>query len=138
MKTAITINTSVNAPIGNVWKSFTTPSDIVHWYNASEDWHTPHAKNDLKEGGRFNYRMESKDKKYGFDFGGVYTKVILDTRIDYILDDGRKVSNTFSPANDGIIVTITFEAEHTNTEEQQRDGWQAILDNFRKYVESRA
>ncbi len=137
MKTAITIHTTVNASISTVWKKYTTPSDITQWYNASEDWHTPSARNDLRVGGHFNYRMEAKDKSYGFDFGGVYTQIIPYARIDYTLDDGRQVTNTFSSAANGITVTITFETEKTNTEEQQRQGWQSILYNFGKYVESK-
>ncbi len=136
MKKEITISTLINAPINRVWKCFTTPSDIKHWNNASEDWHTPFAKNDLKVGGIFTYRMESKDKKYGFDFGGTYTKIIPYTRIDYTLGDGRKVSNTFSSGGAGITVEIIFETEQVNSEEQQRVGWQAILDNFKEHVES--
>ncbi len=137
MKTAITIHTTVNAPISTVWKKYTTPADITQWYNASEDWHTPRAVNDLRVGGRFNYRMEAKDKSYGFDFSGVYTTIIPYARIDYILDDGRKVTTTFTSGAKGITLTVTFETEQTNTLEQQRQGWQAILYNFGQYVESK-
>lgn len=136
MTKEITITTLIDASMAAVWKGFTIPSEVMRWNNASEDWHTPRAENDLREGGRFNYRMESKDKKQGFDFSGTYMKVVPYTLIEYTMDDGRKVVNAFSSRKDGIAVTVTFEAEHTYTEEKQREGWRAILDNFRKYVEA--
>lgn len=136
MKKEITISTLVDAPIGRVWKCFTTPADVMNWNHASDDWYSPRAENDLREGGRFSYRMESKDGKQGFDFSGVYTKVIPYTLIEYTMDDGRKVTDTFSSGRDGITVQVTFETEHTFSEEQQLKGWQTILDNFGKYVES--
>lgn len=138
MKKELTITTLINAPISSVWSCFTTPSDIMIWNRASENWHTPSAQNNFSEGGYFNYRMESKDQKYGFDFEGTYIKIIPYTRIDYILGDRRRVFNTFSSGKEGITVKITFETEHTFPEEKQREGWQAILDNFRKYVENKA
>ena len=138
MTKEITITTLVDAPIDSVWNSFTVPADIVHWNNADKDWHTPHAENDLREGGSFNYRMESKDKKQGFDFRGTYTKVKPFALIEYTMDDGRKVSNTFSSGPSGVTVTVTFETEQTYPEEKQREGWQAILDRFKQYVETKS
>lgn len=137
MKDKITIHTIINAPVSLVWKCWTTPSDIINWNNASEDWHTPHVENDLRKGGNFNYRMESKDKKNGFDFAGIYDEVVPYTRIGYTIEDDRKVSILFSSGKEGITVTETFETESTFPAERQREGWQAILDNFKKYVESR-
>jgi len=137
MKKEITIKAIVDAPISLVWKCWTTPSDIISWNNASEDWHTTHAENDLRSSGRFSSRMESKDKKEGFDFEGTYDEVLPFTRIRYTLGDNRKVSVLFTSSEKGITVTETFEAENTFPVEQQRSGWQAILDNFKKYTESR-
>ena len=137
MKNEITISTTVGSSISQVWKCWTTPSDIVNWNSASSDWHTPHTENDLRKGGRFTYRMESVDKKNGFDFGGTYDEVIPFTRIKYTLDDGRKVTVLFSSDEKGITITETFETENTFPVEKQREGWQAILDNFKKYTESR-
>ena len=137
MKKEITVATLIDASIAAVWGCYTTPADIVHWNNASGDWHTPRAENNLREGGRFNYRMESTDGKEGFDFGGVYTRVIPYTLIEYMMDDDRKASVRFSSSRDGIAVTVVFEPENVYPEEMQREGWQAILDNFRKYVGSK-
>ncbi|MDU1903640.1 MAG: VOC family protein [Dysgonomonas sp.] len=137
MKNEITIRTTINAPVSLVWKCWTTPADIMNWNNASADWHTTHAKNDLREGGQFFSRMESLDKKEGFDFIGTYDVVIPFSEIKYRLEDNRKVSILFSSAKEGITVTETFDTENTFPVEKQREGWQAILDNFKKYVESR-
>lgn len=131
----ITINTTVNAPIENVWKCFNEPEHIKRWNNASEDWHTPAAENDLRPGGRFNYRMEAKDGSFGFDFCGTYDEVKLYEIVDYTLDDDRKVKVTFVGDGNKTEVTESFEAEATNSLELQRAGWQSILDNFKRYTE---
>ncbi len=136
MATVITIETTVNAPIEKVWQYWTTPEYITQWNAASEDWHTTKAENDLKVGGKFSSRMEAKDGSFGFDFGGTYTEVVPQQKVAYTLDDDRKVSITFTQTPDGVKVVENFEAETQNTEELQRTGWQAILDNFKKYTES--
>jgi len=135
-KTMISVQAAINAPIAIVWKNWTTPEDITRWNNASDDWHTPRAENDLRAGGKFLSRMESKDGSMGFDFGGVYEKVIVNKLIEYTMDDGRKAKIVFA-TEDGITKVVeTFEAENTHTIEMQRGGWQAILDNFKKFTES--
>ena len=133
-KAIITVQTIVNAPIEVVWKIWTTPEDIIKWNSASDDWHTPRAENDLKDGGVFNYRMEAKDGSMGFDFEGVYEKVIVNKQINYILGDGRKVNVIFSSTDDKTHIIEAFEAESINSVELQRNGWQAILNNFKKHV----
>lgn len=135
--TRITVETTVNAPIDTVWRCWTEPDHIMQWNAASDDWHTPSATNDLREGGEFVARMEAKDGSVGFDFGGTYTKVIDRRQIDYTMSDGRAVSITFDEQDGKTIVTETFDAESENPVEMQRDGWQSILDNFKQYVESR-
>ena len=134
-KTTIKVEADIVAPIEKVWKYWTEPQHITQWNNASEDWHTPHAENDLKEGGRFMSKMEAKDGSFGFDFGGTYTLVETNKQIEYTLDDGRKVSINFTSQGNETTVVETFEAENMNSIELQKSGWQAILDNFKKYVE---
>ncbi|HEU5054836.1 MAG TPA: SRPBCC family protein [Hanamia sp.] len=136
-KKMITVETLVNAPVRKVWATWTNPEDIKKWNSASDDWHTPHATNDLREGGRFSSRMESKDGSMGFDFSGTYQKVNEHELIEYTIDDGRKVKVIFSGDGDFTKVIESFEAESENSEEMQRGGWQSILDNFKKYVESK-
>jgi uncharacterized protein YndB with AHSA1/START domain len=135
-KTTITVSTTVNAPLERVWTLFTKPEHIIHWNNASPDWHTLRAQNDLREGGRFNSRMEARDGSIGFDFGGEYTKVSLLKEIAYRLDDGRTVNVWFTEEGNTTHIKESFEAEDTHSEEMQRSGWQAILDNFKQYAES--
>lgn len=134
-KSKITINTRINASVEKVWKHWITPEDIIRWNNASDDWHTPRAENDLREGGTFNFRMEAKDGSMGFDLIGVYDKVIPNKLIEYTLGDRRKVNVVFSILCNETEVIETFEAESTHSIEQQREGWQSILNNFKKYVE---
>jgi uncharacterized protein YndB with AHSA1/START domain len=134
---AIIIQATVNAPIEKVWECWTTPSDIIKWNHALDEWHSPSALNDLQERGRFSYRMEAKDGSMGFDFSGVYTKVIINKQIDYSLDDDRQVKITFSSSKGNTEIIETFETENVNTAEMQRLGWQAILNNFKKYVEGK-
>lgn len=135
-KTVITVENTINAPAQKVWDYWTKPEHITKWNNASEDWHTPWAKNDLRVGGNFSARMEAKDGSMGFDFGGVYDAVRPHEYIEYTLGDGRKVRVTFTPSDNNTRVVENFEAETTNSVEMQKGGWQAILDNFKKYTEN--
>jgi uncharacterized protein YndB with AHSA1/START domain len=134
--TKITVETTVDAPIETVWNCWTEPDCIMQWNSASDDWHTPSATNDLREGGEFTARMEAKDGSVGFDFGGTYTQVIDQRQIDYTMDDGRTVSITFDSHGGHTHITETFDAETENSVEMQQAGWQSILDNFKKHVES--
>jgi uncharacterized protein YndB with AHSA1/START domain len=136
-KTKITVETFVNAAKDVVWKLWTTPEDIVHWNNASDDWQTSNAKIDLKAGGEFLYRMEAKDGSSGFDFSGVFDTVQPKEFIAYTIGDGRKVEINFIGNGSITKISETFEAEDQNPIEMQLDGWQAILNNFKKYSESR-
>ena len=135
-KTAITIEANVNAPIEKVWELWTKPEHITKWNNASDDWHTPRAENDLRMGGKFLSRMEAKDGSFGFDFSGVYDEVKTNDLIAYTMDDGRKAKITFTKNGNTTKVIETFEAENENPIEMQKDGWQAILNNFKKYTET--
>jgi uncharacterized protein YndB with AHSA1/START domain len=137
MKKTITIHASINAPVDKVWKFYTQPEHIMKWNNASDDWHTPKAENDLRVGGKFFSRMEAKDGSTGFDFEGTYNEVKTNDRIAFSMFDGRKVRINFEGSSQGTKVTITFDAEDTNPIEMQRQGWQAILNNFKKYVEKK-
>ncbi len=134
-KTIITIKSEINLPVKKVWELWTTPEDIVKWNYASEDWHTPKAVNDLREGGSFNFRMEARDGRTGFDFFGVYDSVIPNKKISYTLGDGRKVEISFEGKDDKTEVVECFEAERTHLVEMQKSGWQSILDNFKKHAE---
>jgi uncharacterized protein YndB with AHSA1/START domain len=131
----ITISAFANAPIDAVWKAWTTPEDIVQWNAASDDWHTPYATVDIREGGTFLSRMEAKDGSFGFDFGGTYTRVVPNREIAFVMGDGRTAETTFTAENGGVTITTTFDAEQSNPVEMQRDGWQAILDRFVRHVE---
>jgi len=131
----ITVETLVNAPVGKVWSAYTTPADIKRWNAASDDWHTTQSTVDLRVGGVFSSRMEAKDGSFGFDFAGTYTQVVPDKLIEYSFGD-RTGSVEFRPGAKGVSVRVTFDAETTHPIEQQRQGWQAILDNFAKYVDS--
>ena len=134
--TKITVETTVKAPVEKVWKYWSTPSYITKWSNASDDWHTPFAENDLRAGGKFLSRMEARDGSFGFDFGGVYDVVKTNELIEYTMGDGRKVVINFTGNGNETKVVETFEAESINSIEMQKGGWQAILDNFKKYVEA--
>lgn len=134
--TKVTINATINAPIEKVWEYWNNPEHVTKWNAASEDWHSPKAENDLRKGGAFNYRMEAKDGSFGFDFAGVYDDVVPNQHISYTMGDGRAVSNEFADNNGATEITSTFDAENENPVEMQREGWQAILDNFKKYTES--
>lgn len=132
----ITVETSVAAPIDQVWRAYTTPADIVKWNAASDDWHTTRATVDLREGGAFSSRMEAKDGSMGFDFAGAYTKIVEHERIEYAFGD-RKAEVEFVAEAKGIVVRVAFDGEETHSVEQQQGGWQAILDNFARYVEAK-
>jgi uncharacterized protein YndB with AHSA1/START domain len=132
----ITVETSVKAPLPKVWGAYTTPEDILKWNTASPDWHTTKSTVDLRVGGAFSSRMEAKDGSFGFDFAGAYTKVVPQQCLEYSFGD-RVATVDFLPGTDGVAVRVTFDAETQNSVEQQRFGWQAILDNFANYVESR-
>ena len=134
--TVITVQATVHAPITTVWDSWNNPDHITQWAFASPDWHTPWAKNDLRVGGSFSSRMEAKDGSFGFEFGGVYDAVTTNELIAYTMADGRKVMVEFSAEGDATKVVERFDAENENPVEMQQMGWQAILDNFKKYTES--
>ena len=135
--TTITVSTTVNKTVEKVWQLWTNPEHITQWNNASDDWHTPKATNDLQKEGRFNFRMEAKDGSFGFDFNGIYTNVKTNELIEYAIEDGRKVQVLFEANSDQTKVTETFEAENVNSIELQQNGWQAILNNFKKYAETK-
>lgn len=132
----ITVEAIVKAPVAKVWSAYTTPDDIKQWNTASEDWHTTKSTVDLRVGGAFTSRMEAKDGSSGFDFAGTYTKIVPNELIGYSFGD-RAGAVVFVPGTNGVTVRVTFDAESENPVEQQRQGWQAILDNFAKYVEAR-
>lgn len=132
---SITVETTINAPVEKVWKAWTTPEDIVQWNNASDDWCTKKAEVDLRVGGSFSSIMAARDGSAQFDFNGVYTVVEEHKQIAYKLVDERKVAVSFAEADGKTNVTETFDLENENSEELQRAGWQAILDNFKKHVE---
>lgn len=134
--TKITVETTVKAPAEKLWEQYTSPKHIVKWNNASDDWHTTKAENDLRPGGRFLSRMEARDGSAGFNFEGVYDDVKLNEYIAYTMTDGRKAEINFTGKNNETKMTVVFDAENENPMEMQREGWQAILDNFRKYAET--
>ena len=129
----ITVSTVVRAPIAEVWHCYTSPDDIQRWNAASDEWHTTSATVDLRVGGKFSSRMEAEDGSIGFDFAGEYTKLVPLQLIEYTFGD-RTCVVEFSEGSDGVSVNVTFDGETIHSEEQQRSGWQAILDNFAKHV----
>ncbi len=132
----ITVETTVHAPIDAVWHAYTTPDAIVQWNAASDDWHTTTASVDLRAGGAFSSRMEAKDGSAGFDFAGTYTSVVPNRLLEYAFGD-RTARVEFLDTPAGVVVRVTFEAETTYPVEQQQAGWQAILENFGRFVEAR-
>ena len=130
----ITVETTIAAPVDAVWRAWNTPEDIMQWNAASDDWHTIRAEVDLREGGTFWSRMEARDGSVGFDFSGTYVRVIANRLIEYTLADERVVRVEFIPADTGVTVRETFDSEASHSEEQQRSGWQAILDRFARHV----
>jgi uncharacterized protein YndB with AHSA1/START domain len=137
-KPVLSIQGTISAPVEKVWKFWTTPEHIMKWNTASEDWHTTFAENDLRVGGKFLSRMEAKDGSFGFDFGGIYDEVKTNELIRYTIGDGRKVIVLFSATGNTTEIESSFEAEGINSLELQKNGWQAILDNFKKYAETTA
>ncbi|HEY9049349.1 MAG TPA: SRPBCC family protein [Ohtaekwangia sp.] len=135
VKTEITVEAMVKAPVEKVWTYWTEPTHITKWCQASEDWHVPYADNDVKTGGKFRTTMAAKDGSMSFDFDGIYTNVQKHKELAYDIADGRKVKITFTSQGNETKVTEIFEAEGTNPIEMQRGGWQAILDNFKRYTE---
>jgi uncharacterized protein YndB with AHSA1/START domain len=131
----ITVETTVNADLEKVWNAWNTPADIVKWNAASEDWHTTRSEVDLRVGGKFSARMEARDGSFGFDFEGTYTRVEPHQVVEYRMGDGREARVEFVQRSGGVLVRETFDAETENPAEVQRQGWQAILDSFRRYVE---
>ncbi|WP_316794427.1 SRPBCC family protein [Pedobacter frigoris] len=134
--TVITVENTVNAPVAKVWEAWTNPEHITKWSFASDDWHTPYADNDIRTGGKFKSTMAAKDGSMSFDFEGVYSNVEEHKLIEYAMADGRKVKITFTDEGDTTKVVESFDAENTNPIEMQQGGWQAILDNFKKYTET--
>lgn len=132
----ITVETTVNASLNTVWDSFTNPSHITKWCFASDDWHAPFAENDIKTGGKFKTTMAAKDGSFSFDFEGEYSLVKAQEEINYELEDGRKVKISFLVEGENTKVIETFDPENENPADMQKAGWQAILDNFKKYTES--
>lgn len=131
----ITVQATVRAPIETVWKAYTTPEDIVQWNAASDDWHTTSSRVDLRAGGEFSSRMEAKDGSAGFDFAGTYTRVVTNSALEYAFGD-RNARVEFTENPDGTCVKVEFDPETTHPTELQRDGWQSILDNFKRHVEA--
>ena len=136
MKNVITVKTIVNTPIDKVWEFWNGPEHLNEWVHASDDWESKNARNDLRVGGELCVTMAAKDKSEQFDFIGTYTKIEKNSLIEFKLDDGRSVRVVFKETPEGVLIEESFEAESENSEELQRSGWQAILDNFKKYVES--
>lgn len=131
----IRVETIVKSDIGSVWDAWNTPEDIMNWNASSEDWHTTSSSVDLREGGKFSSRMEAKDGSMGFDFSGIYTRIVDHHLVEYELEDGRSVKIEFIEEDEFVKVIETFDAEPSSSPDMQRDGWQAILNNFARYVE---
>ncbi|MGV3538618.1 MAG: SRPBCC family protein [Rufibacter sp.] len=135
-QTKITIQSTISAPTAKVWDYWTKPEHITKWNFASDDWQCPNAENDLRVGGKYLARMEAKDQSFGFDFEAVYDQVVDHKEITYTMTDGRQATTLFENLGDSTKVTTTFDAEGEHEAEMQRAGWQAILDNFKKYTEA--
>jgi len=131
----ITVETTVVASIEKVWHAYTTPEDIIQWNAASDDWHTVKANVDLRVGGIFSSRMEAKDGSFGFDFSGTYTNVVKNSLLEYSFGN-RNARVNFTETTNGVNVKVIFDAEETHSIEQQQNGWQAILNNFKRHVEN--
>lgn len=133
----ITVETVAKAPLEQVWDAWNTPADIQQWNTAQDDWHTTRSTVDLREGGSFLARMEARDGSSAFDFEGTYTRVVPHRAIEFRMSDGREVQIEFAERADGVLVKETFDTENENPPEVQRQGWQAILDNFARHVETK-
>ena len=136
-KKRIQIDASINAPVTQVWDAYNTPEDIKMWNHASDDWECPSSENDLRVGGKFKNKMAAKDGSFSFDFEGTYTEVTPNKSISYVLGDERQADITFQEEAGKTNMKIVFDADDTHDAEMQRSGWQSILDNFRKHVESK-
>lgn len=134
----ITVQTKIHASIDTIWNLWTSPEHIIQWNMASEDWYTPYAENDLTVGGKFKSTMASRDGAMSFDFIGTYSAIQDKSLIAYSMEDGRKVIVVFEQQEDGVEIRESFDPESENPEELQQQGWQAILDNFKKYVENQS
>ena len=130
----ITVETTIRVPLATVWMAYTTPEHIVQWNAASDDWHTTQSSVDLRVGGKFSSRMEAKDGSVGFDFAGTYTNVVPNSLLEYSFGD-RNARIDFNETATGVHVKVSFDSEETHSIEQQREGWQAILNNFQRHVE---
>jgi uncharacterized protein YndB with AHSA1/START domain len=135
-QTKITIEANIAASITKVWDFWTSPEHITKWNFATPDWQCPKAENDLRVGGKYAARMEAKDGSFGFDFEAVYDEIINGEKLTYTMDDDRQATTVFEDLGETTKVTTTFDAEGQNDAEMQRAGWQAILDNFKKYAET--
>lgn len=135
-KTRITVEATVNAPVEKVWACWNEPQHITKWAFASDDWHAPYSENDVRTGGNFKTTMAAKDGSFSFDFAGVYDNVVPNKVIEYTMPDGRQTSILFESNGNTTKITETFDAENENPVEMQREGWQAILNNFKKYTET--
>jgi len=134
-KSKITVEVNVNAPMEDTWASFIKEDSIIHWNHASDDWCCPWAKNIFNVDGEFSYRMEAKDGSFGFDFAGKYLEIEEKKKILYELEDSRRVEVKFIQNGNNTKIIETYDAEEENSLELQKNGWQAILDNFKKYAE---
>ncbi len=132
----ITVSVLVHAGPERAWHAFTTPADVMAWNQASTDWHCPSAHNELREGGSFSYRMEARDGSGGFDFAGTFLELTPPARLRYALGPDREVLVEFAPEGSTIRVSQSFTPEDTHSQEQQRAGWQSILENFKSHVET--
>jgi uncharacterized protein YndB with AHSA1/START domain len=136
MLTPITIETVVNAPVEKAWQYWNEPAHITQWAFASDDWECPRAEADLRVGGNFLTAMGAKDKSFAFEITGTFTAVTSNALLEYVMADGRHVKVVFTPTEGGTRITETFDPENENPMEMQRDGWQSILNNFKKHVEA--
>lgn len=134
--TIITVEATVNAPVAKAWDTYTNPEHITKWNFASDDWQCPWAKNDMRVGGTYSARMEAKDGSFGFEFGATYTEINEGKNFTYVMGDGRKCTVSFTPQGNATHVAVTFDAENQNPVEMQKGGWQAILNNYKKYTEN--
>lgn len=134
--TKVTVQATIDIDCTKAWNYYTNPEHITKWNFADSSWHCPNAENNLQVGGKYRARMEAKDGSFGFDFEAVYSELVVGEKFTFVLSDSREVSVTFHKHNNQTDVIVTFDAENQNPIEMQKDGWQAILDNFKKYAES--
>lgn len=136
MNNKITVSAIVNADLKKVWDDYTNPVHITKWNFADPSWHCPSASNDMRKGGKYSARMEAKDGSFGFDFEATYDEIIEGEKFTYTIADGRQATVTFKNDGGKTEVKVTFDPEGQNPAEMQKNGWQAILDNFKKYAET--